>query len=94
MLYGLLQLPALLEHISQIGVGLSQHWVLFNGQGTEVRRPVGQEWKWDSHNPDGSGGGKKRDCNKMTGVKERFVLHNRVFRWHVAKQSSHQCQGA
>lgn len=44
MFNGLLQLPALLVDVPQVRVGLSQHWVLFDGQSAEVSRPVGLKW--------------------------------------------------
>lgn len=44
MLYCLLQLPTLLVHIPQVGVGLSQHWVLLDGQGTEMSRPARKDY--------------------------------------------------
>jgi hypothetical protein len=38
VLYSLLQLAALLVHVAQVGVGLSQHRILLDGQGAEVGR--------------------------------------------------------
>ena len=34
----LLELAALLEHVTEVGVGLSQHRVLLDGKGGEVGR--------------------------------------------------------
>ncbi len=36
VLQRLLQLPALLVHVAQVGVGLGQQGVLLDGQGAEV----------------------------------------------------------
>lgn len=43
VLDSLLQLSSFLEDIAQVGIRLSQHWVLLNGQSAEVGRPARQE---------------------------------------------------
>lgn len=40
MLNRLLQLTTLLKHIAQVGVGLSKHGILLDGQCAEVSRPA------------------------------------------------------
>lgn len=52
VLYSFLQLPTLLVHISQIGVGLCKHGVLFDGQGAEVSGPGKQMEENNSKTPE------------------------------------------